>query len=361
MKRNQMIWKPLAFTLLMAVSGTAYAKAHISRSSDHTYDSLLPERDYTSVHAGMLLDLLDAENNFTQAGNQKTMFRLLRIAGVKSSLRNNTLGARIFLDLANISTRLKLYPLAMKCLGHATRMNEKKLSVSGLKTTYASDTASFSQLIQIDTLAIVHHTTTPLLESPLVQAENIRCSFEDGKTGISWAIIIHIKQPIHGSRKAFTKINNVGHTFITLIKMNSDNSAVTRSFGFYPAKKYFLSATPVGPGDDPVFKDDARHPWDETIGKFITEKKFNRILANLEKFNRSRYNLNKNNCTDFALTEAMLAGFDIKQTAGRWPLGKGNNPANAGQSLLEGNFENTDKEYPETLVVNEGQGLFELN
>ena len=131
--------------------------------------------------------------------------------------------------------------------------------------------------------------------------------------------------------------------------------------GFYPAKKYFLSATPVGPGDDPVFKDDARHPWDETVGRFITEKKFNRMLANLERFNRSRYNLNKNNCTDFALTEAVLAGFNIKQTTGRWPLGKGNNPANAGQSLLEGKFENTDTEYPETLVVNEGQGLFKLN
>jgi hypothetical protein len=356
-----MICKGLAFVLLLTVSGHTYAISGISRTPDHLYDSLLPERNYASVHAGTLLDLLDAENNFTKAGNQKTMLKLLRIAGLKNSLRSNTLGARIFLDLANISTRLKLYPLAMKCYGQATRLNEKKLSISSLKTAYVSDTASFSQLIQIDTLAIAHHIIMPLLESPLVQAENIRCSFEDGKTGVSWAIILHVKQPIHGSRKAFTKINNVGHTFITLIKINSDNSSASRSFGFYPAKKYFLSATPVGPGDDPVFKDDARHPWDETIGKFITEKKFNRILANLEKFNRTRYNLNKNNCTDFALTEAMLAGFDIKQTAGRWPLGKGNNPANAGQSLLEGKFENTDTEYPETLVVNEGQGLFELN
>ncbi len=40
---------------------------------------------------------------------------------------------------------------------------------------------------------------------------------------------------------------------------------------------------------------------------------------------------------------------------------KGNNPANAGQSLLEGKCENNDTEYPETLIVNEGQGMAEQN
>jgi len=91
------------------------------------YDSLLPEKNYSDLHAGTLLDLLDAENNFVRAGNvKKTLLKLLRIAGTKNSLRNNTLGAQLFLDLANMSTRLKLYPLAMKCYNQAIRINRKK-------------------------------------------------------------------------------------------------------------------------------------------------------------------------------------------------------------------------------------------
>jgi hypothetical protein len=325
-------------------------------------DSLLPEKNYSGLHDGTLLDLLDAENNFALAGNaKKTMLKLLRIAGTKNSLHSNTLGARLFLDLANMSTRLKLYPLAIKCYDQATRKNRRKSIPLHLNPSYAQDTNNFSQLIKIDTLTIEKISGTVPPDSEPVPLEDITRSFIDGKTAVSWAIIVHVKQPVRGRRKAFTGINNVGHTFITLIKLNEDNSAVSRSFGFYPAKKHFLSATPLHPGDSPVIKDDALHPWDEVIGKFITEKKFNRILANLEKFNHTHYNLNKNNCTDFGLSEALIAGFEIKETVGRWPLGKGNNPANAGQSLLEGKFRNTDAEYPETLVVNEGQELYDLN
>ncbi len=309
----------------------------------YKYDSLLPEKNYSSLHVNTYLDLLDAENNFKRSGNiQKTMFRLLRIAGLKKTFRNNTLRTRLFSDLANISIRLKMYPLAMKCYNQATRL----------------DTDGYSQLIKIDSTEIVRHLSVQQLESPTVNAEDIQCSFEDGKTASSYAVIIHVKQPVPGHRKAFRKINIVGHTFITLIKLNDDNSYVSRSFGFYPAKKRFLSATPVHPRDGAVIKDDALHPWDETVGKFISEKKFDRILTNLEKFSKTGYNLNNNNCTDFGLSEATIAGIDIRETSGSWPLGKGNNPANAGQSLLEKKFENLDNENPGTITVNESQIIF---
>jgi hypothetical protein len=342
-----MVWSPVK------------ANDVICNSERRIYDSLLPERDFTSLHVSTFLELLDAENNFKRGGSaEKTILKLLRVAGTKNSMQNHRLGARIFFDLANFSTRLKLYPLAMKCYGQAIRLNKKKIWPSDI---YKTDTTLYSGIIQTDTLEITHVPPFPTLGSMPVQSEDIMCSFQDGKTAVSFAIFIHVKQPIRGRRKAFTGINNVGHTFITLVKLNSDNSSVSRSFGFYPAKKHFLSATPVQPGDNPVFKDDAVHPWDEVIGKFITEKKFNRILAKLEKFNHTRYNLNKNNCTDFGLNEALIAGFEIKETVGSWPLGKGNNPANAGQSLLEGKYKNTDPEYPETLVVNEGQDSFDIN
>ena len=108
-----------------------------------------------------------------------------------------------------------------------------------------------------------------------------------------------------------------------------------------------------------MIKDDALHPWDETVAKFISEKKFNRILANLEKYSGTRYNLNRKNCTDFGLSEAVIAGIEIKETSGRWPLGKGNNPANAGQSLLEKKFENKDPEFPEIFSINESEVVFD--
>jgi hypothetical protein len=352
--------KLLPVTLAIVVSGYANAGRYSPRVA-HEYDSVLPMRNNVTLHAGILVDLLTAEIDFRQAGNaQRTILKLLRIAGTKNLLHNNTLGTRIFTDLANISTRLKLYPLAMKCYDQANRLNQKRRSSYG-NSPGISDTAGYSRILQTDTLEIMRQSSASPHESLPVGIRDIKCSFEDGKTAVSYAIIIHVKQPIRGHRKAFSGIRNVGHTFITLIKLNDDNTSVSRSVGFYPAKKYFLSATPLHPGDGSVFKDDAMHSWDEMAGKFITEKKFKRILDNIRKYSRMYYNLNKNNCTDFGLSEAIIAGIDINKTAGCWPMGSGNNPANTGQSLLERNFQNNDNEYPETFVVNEGEDLFGAN
>ena len=112
-----------------------------------------------------------------------------------------------------------------------------------------------------------------MAESFPVLSRDILNSFQDGKTATAYAIILHVKQPIPGRGKAFCHFNNVGHAFITLVKLNVDNSTVSRSFGFYPAKKSFLSATPVHPGDQSVIKDDALHPWDEDGCKIHFRKK----------------------------------------------------------------------------------------
>lgn len=357
-KYRQTIW--IFLTLLSAASGYAHDDIVNIRLSINHYDSLLPERNYGSLNAGMFLDILDAENNFRQSGNmQRAMIRLLRIAGMKKTLRNNTLGTRVLLDIANISTRLKMYPLAMKCYGQAIRIKREKAISSYSDLRHVTDTTNDFQPIMADALEMNARTSLSIQASFPVESRDIQRSFQDGKTASSYAIILHVKQPISGRRKAFCHINNVGHTFITLVKLNDDNSSVSRSFGFYPAKKSFLSATPIRPGDQAVIKDDALHPWDEILAKFISEKKFNRILANLEKYSRTRYNLNRNNCTDFGLSEALIAGIDIEETSGKWPLGKGNNPANAGQSLLEKKFDNRDSEFPEIFSINESQIVFD--
>jgi hypothetical protein len=346
--------------LFTAASGYTHAGSGNTRHLTGKYDSLLPERNYESIHAGLFLDVLDAENNFRQSGNmQKTMMKLLHIAGMKKIIRNNTLGTRILLDIANISTRLKMYPLAMKCYNQAIRIKRGKGVYACTDVQYAVDITSDLRLIVADSLEITGHHAVCMASSLPILSRDIQESFQDGKRAAAYAIILHVKQPVSGKRKAFCHINNVGHTFITLVKLNDDNSSVTQSFGFYPAKKYFLSATPVRPGDQSVIKDDALHTWDETVAKFISKEKFNRILANLEKFSHARYNLNRNNCTDFGLSEALIAGIDIQETSGKWPLGKGNNPANTGQSLLEMKFENKDSEFPEIFPINESLVVFD--
>lgn len=139
--------------------------------------------------------------------------------------------------------------------------------------------------------------------------------------------------------------------FITLIKFNRDSGYVSRTFGFYPEKDNLLSATPIMPTSTSVFKDDEGHDWDEMVGKFISKRRFRKILRMVKQYSRSKYNLNKNNCTDFGLCVAAIAGIKIEDTRGSWPLGSGNNPASAGQSILEGKVEDTD-ESRELLILN---------
>jgi hypothetical protein len=176
-------------------------------------------------------------------------------------------------------------------------------------------------------------------------------AFEDGKEAATYAVLVEVKQPVPGKRKSFTHINNVGHMFITLIKYNKDRSTVCRSFGFYPRKSTLFSATPFRPHSPSVFKNDAGHDWDEAAGKFISARRFRKIVEIMRSCEGSVYDLNHNNCTDFGLAIARLGGIGIADAAGHWPLGRGNNPGSAGQSLLEGKVSNLDEEDTTPLFV----------
>jgi hypothetical protein len=74
-------------------------------------------------------------------------------------------------------------------------------------------------------------------------------------------------------------------------------------------------------------------------------------LALTQQYHNITYNLSKNNCTDFGLKAAALAGLDVWDTKGSWPLGSGNNPGVTGQSLLEGKFDNTDTGDQRNLLI----------
>ena len=265
------------------------------------------------------------------------------------AVRDDKAGYKLFGSLAVLSAKKKLYALAMQCYRKACEYR-RKAALSWSPSPLVVDSSSVPEWPEDNPLPIAGHAGNAVV-SPPVKARDILISFSDGKTALSYALIVHVKQPVPGKRSSFTHINNVGHMFITLIKFNSDNSVVSRSFGFYPHKTNLFSATPLHVQAAPVFKDDALHDWDEVVGKFISAERFSRILGIIERYARTTYNLNRNNCTDFGLSVAATGGISIAETMGSWPLGKGNNPGNAGESMLEGKFHNTDMDETEPLFV----------
>lgn len=324
-----------------AFSSAGAAGGAIARSGS---DSLLPVAIRTTPGGSVFPDLMDVETEYIRTGNdRRALLRLLKIVRIKKASRDVAARIRLLTDLANVSARLKLYPLAMKCFDNAgiLRWNDQATPI---------DSSLYERFLVLDSAQAASPGSRETISYP-VNGPDIWGSFEDGKTASSYALLVHVKQPAPGKRKAFTGINNVGHTFITLIKYNTDNSFVSRSFGFYPNKSGFLSATPFHPGAPSVFKNDSLHDWDEVVGKFISCRKFERIIRIIKRYNLNRYDLNQNNCTNFGLNVAMIGGISIRDTGGRWPLGKGSNPANAGQSMLEGKIIDTDDDSAESLFI----------
>jgi hypothetical protein len=308
-------------------------------------DSVLPVRIIFNLNSGnsqVDAQLTDIETEYrVTLDNRKAFSRLRRLTGLHVPFWSSRLRSRLFDDLAGVTAKLKWYAIAMKC--YYSEQHDPDLPDPARASLGEDDLP--------DSVLPSTVLSTGAHDSPPVNIGDILASFNDGKTASSYALLVEVKQPVPGKRKSFTDINNVGHMFITLIKYNRDNSCVYRSFGFYPRKSNLLSATPLHPSSPSVLKDDAGHDWDEIAGKFISAKRFERIIAALQSYDHQTYHLNRNNCTDFGLVMARIGGIDILNTVGRWPLGKGNNPANAGQSMLEQRLINTDGEFSDPLFV----------
>lgn len=314
---------------------------------------------------GMTIALINEGKAYTSKGKpKKALANFVRSLKTKNTIRNKKIAGKLYYNMAVSLARLRRYPLALKYFHKAEQQQEKgelarriRKNESEGKST-ADQTASLSDddtdtvpvfqdgvlditgnedvIVDKDTIIVEPRKEG---QSKAINSAALTLAFDDGKKALAYGLILHIKQPVAGKRQAFTGLNTVGHTFVTLTKFNADSTCVSRTFGFYPDKDYLLSATPLLPVSSSVFKDDEEHDWDEIVAKFISRKRFNRILKTVKQYSKVKYNLNKNNCTDFGLVIAGIAGISIKETKGSWPLGSGNNPANAGQSVREGKLE----------------------
>lgn len=285
------------------------------------------------------------------ARERRKLLTYLKKLNIPDDPNNYSSHQKLYYHLAGLFAHLKLYPLAMKCF-LKTQGNTNTPQIMDDTTQLSLENLAISSQDDsvINKEAIFKLKDVKEIKSKKVNDESIYGVFNDGKTAIAYAMLFHVKQPVRGKRKIFKGINT-GHTFITLIKYNADSTYVSASFGFYPVKDQLLSATPLAPTTSATFKDDSGHQWDEVLGKFISGRKFYKILLLTKDYSGMKYNLNKNNCTDFGIKAASIAGIKVTETSGKWPLGSGNNPGVTGQSILQGKYLNTDVKESKDLFV----------
>ena len=276
------------------------------------------------------------------AMERRKLLAYLKKLNIPENVTNYDSHQKFYYHLAGLFAHLKLYPLAMKCfLKTQVDANMSPPMEDSLHPSPENLAISSQDDSVINRQVIFQQKDVKEIESKRINDERISDIFNDGKTAVGYAMLFHVKQPVRGKRKIF-RWANTGHTFITLIKYNADSTYVSASFGFYPIKDQLFSATPLAPTTSATFKDDSGHKWDEVLGKFISSRKFYRILTLTKDYSGMKYNLSKNNCTDFGIKAASIAGIKVIETSGKWPLGSGNNPGVTGQSILQGKYLNTD-------------------
>lgn len=301
------------------------------------------ENTENSVNTVIAIDnLLQETNGEAENKTHKKFARVLKRLHLTNMLQQAQANHSLYLSMANLFSRIKLYPLAMKCYlktvpvvapGTAT-LSYQAITDSVTGPILPLDFTSTDDSLYIAKATWLEEHANEKKEKA-VNGEAIIKAFDDGKEAIAYALLLQVKQPVPGKNKVFKGIN-AGHTFISLIKYNRDSSTVCRSFGFYPQKDNILSGTPLSPTTASVFKNDEGHNWDALVGRFVSRTQFKRVLKLITKFEATEYKLSKNNCADFALQAAAIAGIYISNTKAAWPLGYGNNPGMVGQSILQG-------------------------
>jgi hypothetical protein len=296
--------------------------------------------------------LANPEASIKKPQERRQLMGYLKKVTTDEDVSYNQSRTKFLYHLAGVFTKLRLYPLAMKCYLKTTVSKGRDLADTvsqAYNSTYMAVNAKDDSLVEKQALLLAAGNSNK--NSKATTYKYITSRLDDGKPAVAYAMLFHVKQPVPGKRKIFVAANT-GHTFITLIKYNVDSTYSSFSFGFYPKKRNLLSATPVEPTTSSVFKDDTDHQWDEVLGKFISKRRFDKILTLVKQYDHLEYHLSNNNCTDFGLKAAALAGIDIGETTGSWPLGHGNNPAVTGQSILEGNFNDADTGKAADLFIN---------
>lgn len=325
------------FMLSLPLFGLAQAPPTLYAARGTLLDNGILSPQHDAPNLPMITSSL---TTLSKKEERKMLMTWLKNLDVADTRVNETQQRNLY-HLATLFTRFRLYPLAMKCFF-------KTLKPDSLVTDDLPVTDKDEQLLENQIQAI--GLDAKKVKSKRVHASEIVSVFNDGKQALAYAMIFHVKQPVRGTKKVF-KLIYAGHTFITLVKYNTDSTYSSISFGFGPHKSNVLEATPIIPSAHSSFYNDAGYISDEIIGKFISRRRFEKILQLTEQYEGLTYHLSKNNCTDFGLKAASIAGMEVSETNGKWPLGRGNNPGITGESILLGRFSDMDAKNTSRLFI----------
>ncbi|MEO6976808.1 MAG: hypothetical protein ABI113_00455, partial [Mucilaginibacter sp.] len=219
---------------------------HQNRFSDSVSD-----RIKDSLHIELLHAKLD-----DPVTERQYLTRLLKDEQGVTVFKAKKHGQKFYYRLAMAFTKLRLYSLAMKCY-FKTLTIENTIDTAKY-TPLVTASVDSKQLMAVnftrqrDSLTVEDSVATGIMnirnadinlinkdstsyngdaeiKSTPITAGDIVNPFEDGKKAAAYALLIHVRQPVSGKRKVYV-LNNVGHTFITLIKYNTDSTIISRSF-----------------------------------------------------------------------------------------------------------------------------------
>lgn len=327
--------------------------------ADEAKAQLLPNID--------IIRTLEESDLYIASGqSQKALISLHKGLQLKNTTDSDTILSHLYNNIAIVLARYNNFTAAMSCFHRAgeieatykyKKRGKRFIAQFSYQVNYtkAEDESIIND--EILELMIQSHINQPTLksseeiESEPVDPFSIVDAFLDNKVAHHYAILLLIKQPIAGQKKTNTGLGEVGHSFISLIKYNEDQSAVIKTFGFYPEAGLFIPVNPIAPKAKSIIKDDSFHDWDQLLGKMVKKEQFEQILEYLDHNISNEYHLSNYNCSDFAITLAKIANIEIQDTEGPWPLGRGDNPAYMGQSILGGKYLNQETKSKEGLFT----------
>lgn len=314
-----------------------------------------------------IINALKESDRYIAIGkSHQALVQLHHVLQTKETVEDQILLSHLYNNLAIVLARYNNFTAAMACFYKAgsietkynfTKRGRRYLSLFRTDANYQNKINEYIindeilELMVQDEINQKELERTEEIESERIAPETIVEAFLDQKEASHYALALLIKQPIPGQKNTNTGLGEVGHSFITLIKYNKDQSAVSKTFGFYPEEGQLIPVNPVMPKANSVIKDDAYHTWDQLLGKFVTKEQFEKILEYIDHNISNQYHLSDYNCSDFALILAQIGNIKIENTIGKWPLGKGDNPGYIGQSILSGNYFNIDTKTKEGLFT----------
>jgi tetratricopeptide (TPR) repeat protein len=314
-----------------------------------------------------IINSLKLSDQYIEKGQSyKALVELHRVLQTKEAVEDQTLLSHLYNNLAIILARYNNFAAAMSCFHKAgniastynyNKRGKRFTSLYSFDITYSknkNDAIVNDEILELmvqDQINQKELERTEEFESERVEASSIVEAFLDKKEATHYAMAILIKQPIPGQKNTNTGLGEVGHSFISLIKYNKDQSAISKTFGFYPEEGQLIPVNPLSQVANSVIKDDAFHAWDQLLAKFVTKEQFEEILEYIDHHIIDQYHLSDYNCSDFALFIAKIGKIQIDETVGTWPLGKGDNPGYIGQSILAGKYMNVEVKSKEGLFT----------